>query len=162
MQQLHLTFKRFLSCLCLFGCGFLQASSLPPANSNPFLDDLSCFDESFSELNALEQWVQETQATQSDLELAGNPLIRAVLPNENLQASLLGGSDPSHEMLLDIPGFLWGFCCSVVGLFLVFVAIDEPESKRKEGRRAIYGCAVGTLVWLGLYIWAIYVASTSG
>ena len=136
----------------------LWASTLAKT-PNPFQDDLSMLDAQMSDLDHLENWVLKYPTTQTQMTAEGNVLVKDLLPADDLSSALLGGSAPSAERLLGIPGFLWGFCCSVVGMFLVYVAIDDPVSRKKEGTQAIYGCAAGTLVTVGLYFWALYYLS---
>ncbi len=154
MQKL-LTF--FLFSLLASNVGL--ASTPSNVLSNIFHDDLSRLDSEMTGLSQLEQLVQETYATQTQLVKENNPLAQQLLPNNNLAGSLFASSAPEHERLMDIPGFLWGFCCSFVGVFLVYLSIDDPEAKKKEGRQAIIGCAVGTVLWTGMYVLAIFYAS---
>lgn len=128
----------------------LSGSSAP---TSIFQDDLSNWDCEMSALTELEQLVQARNTTLTELQSANHPLVQQVLPIDNAASILFGSSAPEHERLLGIPGFLWGFCCSVVGLFLVYIALDDPASKKKEGRNAIIGCAVGTCIWVGTYAW---------
>lgn len=137
----------------------LQGNPLPYANANPFLDDLKQIDCQMMELDALEQWVGTHQSSYTELVRAGNPLANSVLPDSDISSALFGSSAPGHERLMDIPGFLWGFCCSFVGVFLMYLSIDDPEARKKEGVQAIIGCGVGTLIWVGLYIWLVFTAS---
>lgn len=134
----------------------LPESSKLAGNTVPstiFHDDLSNWDCEMVALTELEQLLNDCPATLSQLQAAHNPVTQYVLPIDNASAMLFGSSAPEHERLLGIPGFLWGFCCSIVGMFLVYLALDEPEAKKKEGRNAIIGCAVGTLLWVGTYAW---------
>lgn len=129
----------------------LAGSALPTI----FQDDLSSLDCELSRLTELEQWVEKTNMTQSQLQETGNPLAQYVLQEGDISASLFGSSAPDHEQLMDIPGFLWGFCCSFIGMVLVYLSIDDPIAKKKEGKQAIIGCAAGTILWVGLYIWLV-------
>jgi len=124
--------------------------------SNPDLSDWDC---ELAALTELEQWVEETGMSYTELKEANPDLAAHVLQGDQLSQSLLASTSPDQERLLGIPGFLWGFCCSAVGMFLVYLAIDDPEAKKREGRQAILGCAVGTLLWTGLYIWLIAYAT---
>lgn len=112
-----------------------------------------------SELEALEKWLETQPSSYASLLESGNPLAQIILPNTDIASSLFGASAPDHERLMDVPGFLWGFCCSFVGVFLMYLSIDDPASKKKEGVQAIIGCAVGTLLWVGLYIWFVFTVS---
>jgi hypothetical protein len=136
-----------------------QGNPVPSANATPFLDDLKQIDAQMTELEALEQWIGEHQNTYADLVNTGNPLANSVLPDSDISSALFGSSAPGHERLMDIPGFLWGFCCSFVGVFLMYLSIDDPAARKKEGVQAIIGCGVGTLIWVGLYIWLVFTAS---
>jgi len=131
-------------------------STLPKELSNPFQDDLSQFDREMSQLTELEQLVLATHATQTQLVNDRNLLTQYLLQGDDLAESLFGSSAPDRERLVGIPGFLWGFCCSVVGMFLVYIAIDDPAAKKKEGKQAILGCAVGTLLYVGIYLYFLY------
>lgn len=136
--------------------GILGASSITTVEPNPFQDDLSMLEAQLGALEELECWVQQTHATQTQLIEEGHDLALSLLKTGDLSSTILGSAAPSGERLLGIPGFLWGFCCSIIGMFLVYVAIDDPASRKKEGAQAIYGCAAGTLVVVGLYLWALY------
>ena len=153
--------RSFLFLLLLSGkiISASSAISLPP---DVFYDDLSKLDCEMVHLSQLEQLVEESNATQSQLIKEENPLSRYLLQTGDLAASLLGGSAPEEGALLGIPGFLWGFCCSVFGTLLVYVSIDDPLVQKKEGRQALIGCAIGTLLWGGLYILLILSLSFYG
>ncbi len=153
MQKLFSLLALFFLLVQLPESSKLSGSSLP---SNIFRDDLSTFDFEMAGLSELEQLVNETPATHSQLLKESNPLAQYVLQDGDLGQSLFGSSAPGHERLLDVPGFLWGFCCLVVGVFLMYLAIDDPQAKKKEGVQAIIGCAVGTVVWVGLYLWLVF------
>lgn len=144
-----------LSTPAIFGAR-LWASTLPANFSIPFQDDLSRFDDQMCELNELESLVEGEKITLSQLIKDKNPLSEHVLQDRDISASVFGSSAPDHERLMEIPGFLWGFCCSVVGMFLVYIALDDPEAKKKEGKQAIIGCAVGTLLWVALYVYLVF------
>jgi hypothetical protein len=138
--------------LPLLFCPLLLCAGTP-ALSHPFADQTASWDEQFQELSALESLVETSGLSLSQLQAAGHPLADMVVKDNNIAATLIGTSSPEDERLMGIPGFLWGFCCSFIGAFLVYLAIDDPVAKKREGSQAIIGCAVGTLVWVGLYVW---------
>ncbi len=158
MQKLRLTL--FVSLLLFLSPG-AHATSTPSAgnNTHPFQDDLRQIDCRMSELEQLEQLLETQPTTLTALNQANHPLAKHLLPESDIAGSLFGAAAPDHERLMDIPGFLWGFCCSFVGVFLMYLSIDDPVAKKKEGVQAIIGCAVGTVIWLGLYIWFVFTAS---
>lgn len=126
-----------------------------PASSPAFSDQPACWDQEFGALTELEQLAETTGLSLSQLQASGHPLADVVINDDNVAASLIGAASPEDERLMGIPGFLWGFCCSFVGAFLVYLAIDDPVAKKREGSQAIIGCAVGTLLWVGLYVWLV-------
>jgi hypothetical protein len=137
--------------------GFFPALLFAAANasSNPFSDNPAQWDKDLEMLTHLEQLVEETGVTLSQLHLANHPLANIVSTENDLVSSLIGATNPEEERLMGIPGFLWGFCCSFVGAFLVYLSIDDPVAKKREGSQAIIGCAAGTILWVGLYIWLL-------
>ncbi len=138
----------------------ITSASIPAKNlSHIFRDDLSKIDSEMALITALEQAVLKSKVTQSQLLREGDPMAQYALEGGDISGSLFGGTAPQEGALLGIPGFLWGFCCSVVGVFLVYIAIDDPIVKKKEGRQAIFGCAAGTLLWVALYAYLVLWAS---
>lgn len=132
----------------------LLANSLSASTPNKlFQDDLSGFDCALSDLTLLEEYVQESNATQAQMLQENNPQAQFVTQKYDLAETLFSITEPEKERLLGIPGFFWGFCCSFVGMFLVYLAIDNPEAKKREGKQAIIGCALSTLVMVGAYLW---------
>lgn len=125
-----------------------------PANG-PAPSELAKWDCELQSLTELELLVQETQRTHSQLREQGHPLAQIMETDTDVAQVLLNSAAPENERLLGIPGFLWGFCCSFIGMFLVYLSIDDPASKKREGTQAIIGCAAGTILWVGLYIWLV-------
>jgi len=118
-----------------------------PINKATFLkDDLSQIDNEFEDLQLLEDLVLETDATASKLKAADNDLIYFLDEDASIENSILAMAAPDDERPLGIGGFIWGFCLGLVGVIVVYVAIDDPELKKKEGRNAIFGCIVSTLI----------------
>ena len=150
----------FLLALLLLATNVTSASN--PANVVPalFHDDLSRLDCEMAELSLLETLVEETKVTRSQLVEANNPLVKQIAKDDDISGALLGSTAPEHEQMLGIPGFLWGFCCSAFGVLLVFLSIDDPAARKKEGAQALIGCAAGTVLWIGLYIWFIISLAT--
>jgi hypothetical protein len=137
--------------LTLFAVAALTAAF---ATNNPkqdvFGDDLGRIEQDFSGLNALEQVVTDRDATYEQLAAENNELLGNVTAQNDLGASLLGSNAPD-ERLLGIPGFWWG-CLGLIGVVLVYVAIDDPVAKKREGRQALIGCLVWTALWTLVYL----------
>lgn len=133
--------------------------NLPAPKSEFFSDDLSALDREFDGLNQLEQTAAERNATYSDLAAENNALLKILSADRDLSASLLGAAAPSDDRLLGIPGFLWGFCFGLIGVVLVYVAIDDADAKKREGKSALIGCAVAYAI-IGVF-YAIAIAASA-
>jgi hypothetical protein len=141
--------KKFLTlAMIAFLGGTLWASS--PNNNNPFQDDLSRIESEFAGMTELENVVENRNATYSELAAENNALLQNVTSDNDIAASLLGSAAPSGDRLLGIPGFWWGFCLGLLGIILVYVAV-EGDAKKTEGKKAIIGCAVWTVIWVVLW-----------
>ncbi|MBL7806250.1 MAG: hypothetical protein JNN28_00445 [Saprospiraceae bacterium] len=136
-------------CALLGGVMWAASSNNTPAN--PFQDDLSRLENEFAGMSQLEQLVEERNATYSELAAENNTLLQNVNSDTDIASSLMGSVAPDGERLLGIPGFWWGFCLGVLGIILVYVAV-EGDAKKREGKKAIIGCAIWTVVWLVLYL----------
>lgn len=151
--------------LAVLVCGTAMASApatnpnLPAPKSEFFSDDLSALDREFDGLNQLEQTAAERNATYSDLAAENNTLLKSLSADRDLSASLLGAAAPSDDRLLGIPGFLWGFCFGLIGVVLVYVAIDDADAKKREGKSALIGCAVAYAI-IGVF-YAIAIAANA-
>jgi hypothetical protein len=150
---MNIVFRSLIALLCFFFPLLLTAGT--PASANPFSDQTACWDQEFEALTELEQLAETTGLSLSQLQASGHPLADVVINDDDVAASLIGAAAPEDERLMGIPGFLWGFCCSFIGAFLVYLAIDDPVAKKREGSQAIIGCAIGTLFWVGLYVWLV-------
>jgi hypothetical protein len=148
--------KRFalVFTVLMFGLITLTANTVNPPASALFKDNLSQFDQSFNQLNQLEQTVEKTGQTYSQLAAENNALLYNVAYNNDISNALLG-SDGNGDRLLGIPGFFWGFCLGLVGIILVYVAIKDPVAKKQEGESAILGCIFLTLIYLVFIYYAI-------
>ena len=63
--------------------------------------------------------------------------------NTTLNLSLVYG-----EPALGIPSFIWGLCCGISGLAVVYFVTDDTE----ETKKALYGCATSGVVGGIIYI----------
>lgn len=138
----------------------LWAASHNTAPANPFQDDLSRLDKDFAGMTQLEQLVEERQATYTQLASENNALLNNVSSDNDIASSLLGSAAPDGDRLLGIPGFWWGFCLGVLGIILVYVAV-EGDARKSEGKKAMIGCAVWSVIWIFAYllIWGAWAAS---
>lgn len=145
-----------LSLLVVMG---LNASTTPGnPSTNLFKDDLKSFDQDFGALDQLAQTVQSTGKSYNQLKSENHPDLQALNGDGDISNALLG-SFGGDERLGGIPGFLWGFCLGWVGILLVYLLIDDEAAKKREGKQAIIGCVLNSLI--GIAIYAIWFASLS-
>ncbi|HLP96564.1 MAG TPA: hypothetical protein VK168_21125 [Saprospiraceae bacterium] len=142
---------------CALLGGVMWASTPNNTPANPFQDDLSRLENEFAGMSQLEQLVEERNATYSELAAENNALLQNVNSDTDIASSLLGSVAPDDERLLGIPGFWWGFCFGILGIILVYVAV-EGDAKKREGKKAIIGCAIWSVIWIVLYF-GIFAAS---
>lgn len=142
--------KIFTLAICTLVGAALWASSPSATPANPFQDDLSRLDNEFAGMTELEQLVVANNATYTQLASENNALLSNVTNDNDIAASLLGSAAPSGDRLLGIPGFWWGFCLGILGIILVYVAV-EGDAKKVEGKKAILGCAIWSVLWLVLW-----------
>jgi hypothetical protein len=146
--------KRTFFSLLLASIGFAATASTP-SNTLPFdADEPARLEREMADLQQLETIVSARNATYSQLAAEANPLLAAVSPNYTAGAALLGSAAPD-ERLLGIPGFFWGCCFGTLGVILVYVAVDDPAAKKREGRQAMVGCAIATIFSLCIYLIAL-------
>jgi amino acid transporter len=131
---------------------FALANTTPV--QNVFNDDLARMEQNFSDLTAVEQVVTNQSLTYAELVAANSALTTSLKAENDLGTSLLGANAPD-ERLLDIPGFWWGFCAGLIGVVLMYVAIEDPVAKQREGKQALIGCLVANVSCVLLY--ALYV-----
>jgi len=145
-----------LSLFTLLGT-VLWASALNTTPANPFQDDLSRFDEEFSGMAQLEQLADARQASYTVLAAEQNSLLNHVTSDNNIAASLLGSVAPDGETLMGIPSFWWGFCLGLIWVLLIYTAI-EGDAQKREGKKAMLGCLIGTVVGCGIYFLIVALA----
>jgi hypothetical protein len=148
--------KKILStifALAIVTAALARATPQPPV----FSDDLSRIEQDFSGLNALEQVVTDRDVTYEQLAAENHELLGNVTAQNDLGTSLLGSNAPD-ERLFGIPGFFWG-CLGLIGVVLVYVAVEDPVARKREGRQALIGCIVWTALYYLCYF-ALFVLTT--
>lgn len=48
---------------------------------------------------------------------------------------------------LNIPGFVWGFCLGLIGMLIVYLAMDEGSNRKEQVMNALWGCIAGVVLW---------------
>lgn len=139
----------------LFSVFAISVSALFANNTQPaqglLQDDLSRIDNEFAQLDQLEQTVNQSGQTYTQLAAENNPLVQQLTYNGDISATLLGGA-AGDERLWGIPGFFWGFCLGILGIILVYVVLEDSAAKKREGRQAMIGCAVWVVLWVVLWL----------
>ncbi|MAC42071.1 MAG: hypothetical protein CMJ05_09825 [Pelagibacterales bacterium] len=86
-------------------------------------------------INEIESYVQENQDDYNSSVDFKPELFSNI--NSTASFSLVYGEPP-----LGIPSFVWGLCCGISGLAVVYFVTDDTE----ETKKALYGCATSTVV----------------
>jgi hypothetical protein len=128
-----------------------------PLHGGLFSDDLSQYDKPFEKLSSLEALVSENGQTYSEIASNYSKLSRFLVEEADISDMLLNTNTPKEEWYLGVPGFLWGFCCSALGVMVMLLSFDDLAVQRRETRAALIGCAIGTCTWIALYAWFVFV-----
>jgi hypothetical protein len=96
-----------------------------------------------ADINSVEQLVNSSNATLSQLQNEDNHLVSSALVSSYGAASIAASGEPP----LGIPSFAWGFCFGILGILLVYVITED----RGETQKAFYGCIVWTVLYSVLY-----------
>ncbi len=108
----------------------------------------SSYEDAFKELTSLESYVMENSYTLTDLSTKNNLLITKLQLDTNYSAmSTLEGAEPP----LGIPSFVWGLCCGVSGIAIVYFISENTD----ETKKALNGCLVSGAIYAAVYLAAI-------
>lgn len=66
----------------------------------------------------------------------------------------------NSDVPLGIPGFWWGFCLGLIGMIIVYVAMDEGADRKHQVKNSLWGCLIGSLI--GFLFYALVFAATFG
>lgn len=112
----------------------LLAGKASGAANVSFNYDKKALDKEFSDLNQLEQIVQQNPDATFD-ELNSKGLLPAELNNLNFNFS-----QSPLEPPLGIPGFWWGCALGPIGIVIAYLLSDNDKAQAKS---ALTGCLVG-------------------
>jgi hypothetical protein len=96
----------------------------------------------FSQLDQIEKEVNESNSNYAELVNLNPKMLSGINLNPNTNLVLTRGGD----LPLGVPAIVWGFCCTVPGLALVYFQTDNDKEQVKK---AAIGCVAGTIVWFG-------------
>lgn len=93
-----------------------------------------------SDLNAVEAYVNSSNATLSQLYAENNSLaVGALIPAYGATSLAADGDGPP----LGIPSMLWGFCFGILGVAFVYILTES----KGETKKAFWGCVISAVVW---------------
>jgi hypothetical protein len=129
---------------------FLAFSLSNAFNVNDFKISSTKYEEAFDELSKIEDYVTHNNFTLTTLKMNNYSLVKELKLETNYSVmSTLEGTEPP----LGIPSFVWGLCCGVSGLAVVYFVTDDSEQTKK----ALNGCLVSTAISAALtvvyYVW---------
>lgn len=77
----------------------------------------------------------------------------ALATSLNLESEVdTGIFEGSENAPVGIPGFWWGFCFGILGLVVVYVAMEDTEERKEQAKNALIGCVASTVVFSLFYI----------
>jgi hypothetical protein len=97
----------------------------------------------FSQLNSIEKIVEKSGIDYQTLAKTNPEVLSGIELSATTNVSPVRGGD----LPLGVPAIVWGFCCCVLGVALVYFQTDNDKEQVKK---AAIGCAVGGVLWLGL------------
>lgn len=112
---------------------------------NLFNDDIHAWDCNLEALSELEQFVETANLTHAELKQQNHPLLPALFDSYSVEGILFDPENPNQQYL-NVPGFIWGFCCSVVGVLIVNLFIDDSDYRKNQTSSAIAGCIASCLL----------------
>ena len=134
----------------LFVALFLSANMMAKT-ADMFRYDHNKVEKALTSVNALDHYVSTHAVTADELN-ADNPVLANFSDESNMPVV-------GPNSALGIPGFIWGLVLGWVGILIVYLVTEDQE----ETKKALYGCIVGTLLWVGCYflLWAGAVGSAA-
>ncbi len=151
---------KLLSILSITGFFFLCTYVTVMAANNPekatqILDQKQAeIDAELMQLDQLSNFIQSENITHKELlENKSFDISKLNLKSTTSSSEFVAqGSDK----VLGIPGFIWGFCLGLIGILIVFIAMEEGPDRKKEVRSALLGCIVWTVLYVVLYSAGIF------
>ncbi len=160
MKQFLLKAFSVFFALLLFG---MQTFAFSLKASSPITENeiqaVSAFDDAeiydaFAGMADLDQYLAtNTNKTYTDVSKENCALLNGVSATTSLPLSA-----SSDQEALGIPSFLWGCVFGIIGLLVVYLMTDNNKEQTKK---ALYGCIVGTVVSVGLYVLIFAAAATT-
>jgi hypothetical protein len=96
----------------------------------------------FVKLDKIEKEVSKTGADFETLSKLKSEVLKDVELNTVSSISAVRGGD----LPLGVPAIVWGFCCCIFGVALVYFQTDNDKEQVKK---AAIGCAIGAVVGIG-------------
>ncbi|MBA3285303.1 MAG: hypothetical protein H0U27_09650 [Nitrosopumilus sp.] len=114
-------------------------------NSDLFQIDEQKVNIQFNELNQVESYVIENNATLNDIEATNSDLLNNINLDRNTANGILG---PENTMdgPVGIPSFLWGCVLGPIGVLVVWLETEDND----ELKKSFYGCLAFGVFWFVL------------
>jgi hypothetical protein len=108
----------------------------------------------FEEVTALDQYLTVNEGkTFADISRENSSILNGVSAVTSLPLT----SPANGELALGIPSFLWGCALGWVGMLIVYLITEDKVQTKK----ALYGCILGTVIEVVLYVVVFAAASTT-
>ncbi len=100
--------------------------------------DAKAVQSELSALNAVDQFVEQNDVTYAQLLQMNNPLA------SGLSYGTTGAFGIQMlEPVAGIPSIVWGFCCGIAGVAVVYFVTEDND----ETKKAAIGCAIGSVLF---------------
>lgn len=133
-------------------------SNNPDKPSKILQDQKSEIDKELLQLDELSNFIQSEKVTFQELSKLKAEYVKDLNLKSNTNSSAVVAS--RTDRVLGIPGFLWGFCLGLIGILIVYIAMDEGVERKKEVRSALIGCIVWTVLYVILYSAGVFADAT--
>jgi len=113
-----------------------------------------------SELNELleaSELIKAENLSYDEFSVTHNTIAEELNIESGVDTGLLEGSENSP---VGIPGFWWGFCFGILGLVVVYVAMEDGQERKEQAKNALYGCIISTVVFTLFYVGLFALAAT--
>ena len=76
-----------------------------------------------------------------------------LVEDANLSSNLKDGIfEKASDSPLGIPGFWWGFCLGLIGLLIIYIAMDDGADRKSQVKNGVWGCLISAAVSILLQV----------
>ena len=117
--------------------GLFVAKSSFAGNADLFNYDAKSIQSELTTLNVVDQFVEQNDVTYTDMLQMDSPMA-----SELSYGSTGAFGIQMLEPVAGIPSIVWGFCCWLPGVAVVYFVTEDNE----ETKKAAYGCVAFTVI----------------